>query len=147
MVVDNFGLNLLALHSVSWASRFMSFCQFFCFQAIFLWIFFGPIFSLCVSHDISVILQVSEVLFSLFSYLPSAVQVGSFLLFYLQAQSLSSDISFSSVREPTCEFLNLAYFFFSSFISIEFFFLELVFLLWDFPFFFFLSFQLFQEYL
>lgn len=40
MVVDNFGLNLLAVHSVSWVGRFMSFCQIFCFQAIFLWIFF-----------------------------------------------------------------------------------------------------------
>ena len=32
MVVDNFGLNLLAVHSVSWAGRFMSFCQFFLFS-------------------------------------------------------------------------------------------------------------------
>lgn len=29
--VDNFGHNLLGVHSVSWACRFMSFCQIFCF--------------------------------------------------------------------------------------------------------------------
>lgn len=59
------------------------FAKFFVFRQYFCEYFFGPIFSLCVSSDISVTLQVPEVLFSLSSYFLSAVQVGSLLLFCL----------------------------------------------------------------